>query len=113
MGWGKLAFSAAGFLAGTVGVSILSSDEAKKVYTCCTAAYFRGKDKVLEVTDTIRENCDDIVADAEEIQAKHKAEIKAKEVEKAKAVLAAAEEECKAAEQAAKDAGAEPAGAAV
>jgi hypothetical protein len=49
----------------------------------------------------------------EEIQAKHKAEIKAKEVEKAKAVLAAAEEECKAAEQAANDAGAEPAGAAV
>lgn len=96
MGWAKLAFMAGGFLAGTAGVSILSTDEAKKIYTGCTAAVLRGKDKVMEVTDSIRENCDDILADAEEIQEKHKAELKAKEVEKAKAVLAAFEEECEA-----------------
>ena len=46
MGWAKLAFMAGGFLAGTAGVSILSTDEAKKIYTGCTAAVLRGKDKV-------------------------------------------------------------------
>ncbi len=101
MGWTKVACLAGGFLAGTAGISILSTDEAKKVYTFCAAAYLRGKDKVMEVTDTVRENCDDIMADAEVMKEKHAAEVKAKEVEKAKAVLAAYEEECAACEAAA------------
>lgn len=36
---------AAGFLAGTVGKLILTSKDAKKVYTHCTAAVLRVKDK--------------------------------------------------------------------
>lgn len=35
-----------GVLLGTVGVKILTSDDAKKLYTHCTAAAMRGVDEV-------------------------------------------------------------------
>ena len=61
---------AAGFLAGTVGKLILTSKDAKKVYTHCTAAVLRGKDTLMETTTTLRENCEDIYADAKRINEK-------------------------------------------
>ncbi len=63
----KLALFAAGFAAGTAGVAILSSKDAKKVYTHCTAAALRGKDRVMKTYTTVKENCGDILADAKAI----------------------------------------------
>lgn len=62
-----------GILAGTAGVSILSSDDAKKVYTQATAAALRGREEVMTTATTIRENCEDIYADAVEINEKRAA----------------------------------------
>ena len=44
----KLGLFAGGALFGTGGVAILSSKDAKKVYTECTAAVLRGKDCVVK-----------------------------------------------------------------
>ena len=43
----KLGIFAGGVLFGTAGVKLLSSKDAKKVYTNCTAAVLRAKDSVL------------------------------------------------------------------
>lgn len=58
---------AAGVLFGTAGIKILSSREAKLVYTHTTAALLRARDSVMQTVTTIRENADDILADAKEL----------------------------------------------
>ena len=52
---------------GTAGVKILSSKDAKKVYTNCTAAVLRAKDSVMKTVNTVQENAGDILADAKAI----------------------------------------------
>ena len=59
MKFGKLGLFAAGVLFGTAGIKLLSSKDAKKVYTHVT---------------TIRENCGDILADAKAINERRAAE---------------------------------------
>ena len=86
-----LAVFAGGFLLGTAGVKVLSSKDAKKAYTHTTAAVLRMKDEVVKEATVIRENCDDIVADAKAINEKREAEYEAQMIEDAKAVLAEAE----------------------
>lgn len=56
-----------GVLFGTAGIKILSSDDAKKVYTQTTAAVLRAKDCIMHTVTSIRENAEDIYADAKEI----------------------------------------------
>ncbi len=68
--WKKLAIFAGGTLFGTAGIKILSSEDAKKTYTHATAAVLRGKKCVMDTVETIQENCDDILADAKDINAK-------------------------------------------
>ena len=80
-----------GILAGTAGVSILSSDDAKKVYTQATAAALRGKEEVMTTATTIRENCEDIYADAIEINEKRAAKKEAEEAVIEDAAAAAAQ----------------------
>lgn len=58
---------AAGVLFGTAGIKILSSKDAKKVYTNVTAAVLRGKDCVMETATRIQENVEDIYAEAKQI----------------------------------------------
>lgn len=65
--WVKGAIFVGGMLASTVGVKILSSKTAKKVYTHTTAAALRCKDGIMEGVTKVREGCDDILADAKEI----------------------------------------------
>ena len=72
----KLALFAGGMLFGTAGLKILSSKDAKKVYAHTTAAVIRAKDSVMETVSTIRENADDILADARAINAARCAEEK-------------------------------------
>ena len=58
---------AAGLLLGTAGVKVLSSKDAKNVYTKITAAVLRAKDCVLDVVSNIQENAQDIYAGAQQI----------------------------------------------
>lgn len=57
---------AAGVLFGTAGIKILSSKDAKKVYTQCTAAVLRAKECVMKVATNIQENAEDIYAEAQQ-----------------------------------------------
>lgn len=87
MNYGKLGLFVGGVLFGTAGVAVLSSKDAKKVYTHCTAAVLRGKDSVMKTAATVKENCGDIYADAKDINEKRYEEQEKEDVEKAKAVV--------------------------
>ena len=63
-----------GVLFGTAGVKVLSSKDAKKVYTNCTAAALRAKDCVMKTANVIQENAEDILAEAQQINEKRAAE---------------------------------------
>lgn len=63
----KTGIFAAGVLFGTAGIKILSSKDAKKVYTHCTAAALRAKECVMKTVTTIQENAEDIYAEAQQI----------------------------------------------
>lgn len=63
----KTRIFAAGVLFGTAGVKILSSKDAKKVYTNCTAAVLRAKESVMKTATTIQENAEDILEEAKQI----------------------------------------------
>ena len=63
----KLGIFAGGVLFGTAGVKLLSSKDAKKVYTNCTAAVLRAKDSVMKTASTVQENAEDIYAEAQQI----------------------------------------------
>ena len=65
----------------------MTSDDAKKVYTHVTTAVLRGCDEVAKVATELKENCEDIHADAKninDIRAKEKQE---KVIADARAVL--------------------------
>ena len=62
--FGKLGLFAGGVLFGTAGLKILSSREARKVYTYSTAAALRAKEEIMTKVTTIKENAEDIFADA-------------------------------------------------
>ena len=84
-GMKKLVAFAGGVLFGTAGMKILASRDAKKVYTEATAAVLRAKDCVMEPADRVRENADDILADAKEINEKRAAEAEAEIEDEAEA----------------------------
>ena len=70
----KMGIFAAGVLFGTAGVKLLSSKDAKKCYTNCTAAVLRAKDCVMKTVTTIQENAEDIYAEAQQINEDRAAE---------------------------------------
>ena len=72
--WKKVALFAGGTLFGTAGIKILSSKDAKKVYTNCTAAVLRAKDSVMKTVTTVQENAGDIYAEAKAINDEREAE---------------------------------------
>lgn len=76
-----------GVLLGTAGVKILTSRDAKKAYTHITAAVLRGKNEIMKTATTLKENCEDIKADADDINEKRREEDRQKEIEDAKALL--------------------------
>lgn len=72
-----------GVLMGTAGIRVLTSDDARKVYVQGTAAALRGKEEVMTTATTLRENCEDIYAEAMEVneqRAAKKAEEAAEEI---------------------------------
>ena len=63
----KSGLFAAGVLFGTAGIKILTSKDAKKLYTGCTAAVLRAKDCIMKTATNLQENAEDIFAEAKEI----------------------------------------------
>ena len=93
LNWKKWGLFAGGLLLGSYGVKILTSKDAKKVYTHTTAAVLRMKDEVMKDVATVRENAGDILADAKDLNEERQKEYDAQVIENAKAVLAQAEAE--------------------
>ena len=56
---------AAGVVFGTAGIKVLSSKDAKKLYTNCTV--LRAKDCVMKTVSKVQENAEDIYAEAKQI----------------------------------------------
>lgn len=81
--WKKTGIFAAGVLFGTAGVKVLSSKDAKKVYTNCTAAVLRAKECVMNTVTTVQENAGDIYEEAKSINEERAAAAFADEAEKA------------------------------
>ena len=79
----KIGLVGLGFLAGTVGVKLLSSKDAQKVYAHTTAAVLRMKDSVMKTVTTIREGAEDVYADAKDINERRAAEEDAEVIEDA------------------------------
>ena len=67
MGWGKIACFVAGSLFGSAGLKMLTSKDAKKVYAHTTAAALRVADCAMTTATSVRENLDDILAEAKQI----------------------------------------------
>ena len=65
--WKKVGLFASGTLFGTAGIKVLASDDAKKVYTNCTAAVLRAKETVMNTVTTVQENAEDIYEGAKQI----------------------------------------------
>ena len=90
----KLGVFAAGVAFGTAGIKVLSSKDAKKLYTNCTAAVLRAKECVMKTVNLVQENCEDILEGAKDINEERaqKAEEQAFEDEDFKEVEETAEE---------------------
>lgn len=65
--WKKTGIFAAGVAFGTAGIKVLSSKDAKRVYTNCTAAALRAKECVMKTVSTVQENAEDVLVDAKAI----------------------------------------------
>ena len=65
----NLAVFVGGVLFGSAGLKLLSSRDAKKVYTHATAAALRMKESVMETVTTVQENAADILASAKDLNA--------------------------------------------
>lgn len=76
----RVALFVGGALFGSVGLKLLSSKDAKKVYTHTTAAALRVKECAMATVNKVQENCDDILADAKEINEARAAAEAAEEV---------------------------------
>ena len=79
----KIGLFAAGVLFDTAGLKILGCREAKKVYTGEAAAGLRAKDCMMDAVTTVRENAEDIYADAKEQNERRAAELAEEVVEDA------------------------------
>ncbi|MDD2972788.1 MAG: DUF6110 family protein [Lachnospiraceae bacterium] len=73
--WEKTGIFAVGVAFGTAGIKVLSSKDAKKVYTNCTAAALRAKECVMKTVSTVQENAEDILADAKSMNEERAAEV--------------------------------------
>ena len=70
---GKIALFLGGALFGSAGLKILSSRDARKVYSHVTAATLRCRDEVMRHVDLVQEGCSDILADAKTINSERAA----------------------------------------
>ena len=81
--WKKTGIFAGGVLFGTAGIKVLSSKDAKKVYTQTTAAVLRMKDSTMETVSKVQEQAGDILEDAKAINEARAAKAEAEVIEDA------------------------------
>ncbi len=79
--WNKIGLFVGGAVFGSAGFKLLGSKDAKKCYAQTTAAVLRAKDCVMTTANNIKENCDDILADAKAINEQYAAEEEASVIE--------------------------------
>ena len=72
--WKKPTLFLGGMLMGTAGIKILTSKDAKKLYTNTIAAVLRAKACVLKTTSAVQENAEDIYSEAQQINEERAAE---------------------------------------
>jgi hypothetical protein len=77
----KTGIFAAGVLFGTAGIKLLTSRDAKKVYSHGTAAVLRAKDCIMKTVTNVQENASDIYAEAKQINSDREIEAEAQVVE--------------------------------
>ena len=77
----KTGIFAAGVLFGTAGIKLLTSRDAKKVYSHGTAAVLRAKDCIMKTVTNVQENASVIYAEAKQINADREIEAEAQVVE--------------------------------
>lgn len=75
----KLACFVGGALFGSAGAKLLSSKEAKKVYTHVAAAGLRVKDSVMETVTSVQECVEDVLASAKDLNEERAAKEAAEE----------------------------------
>ena len=83
MNWAKIGLFAGGALFGSAGIEILTSKDAKKLYTQCTAAVLRMKDCTMETVSKVQEQAGDILEDAKAINEARAAKAEAEVIEDA------------------------------
>ena len=66
--WKASGLFAAGVAFGTAGIKILSSKDAKRAYTQCTAAALRAKAEAAKVSDASEDVCECAEADEQEAE---------------------------------------------
>ena len=66
---------AAGLALGTVGLKVLTSKDAKKVYAGIVAAGLRAKETVLETAEKVQASASDVLEEAQEINEARNEEI--------------------------------------
>ena len=99
--WKKVGLFASGTLFGTAGIKVLASDDAKKVYTNCTAAVLRAKETVMNTVTTVQ-NAEDIYEGAKQInEERAEAKVAAEFAEEAEAAEEETTEEVEAEAEAA------------
>lgn len=77
----KTGIFATGVLFGTAGIKLLTSRDAKKVYSHGTAAVLRAKDCIMKTVTNVQENASDIYAEAKQINADREIEAEAQVIE--------------------------------
>ena len=78
---GKIALFVGGALFGSAGIKLLSSKDARKVYSHVTAAVLRCKEQVMRGVEAVQEGCSDILADAKAINEERAAKAEAAFIE--------------------------------
>ena len=78
---GKIALFVGGTLFGSAGFKLLSSRDAKKVYSHVTAAALRCKEEVMRNVELAQDGCADILADAKQINLERAAKAEAEFIE--------------------------------
>lgn len=86
--YAKIALFAGGTLFGSAGIKLLSSKDAKNVYSHTTAAVLRMKDCVMDTVACVQENAADVLASAKEINEERAAREETVEDASAEAVKA-------------------------
>ena len=79
----RIALFAGGVLFGTAGIKVLTSKDAKKVYSQTTAAVLRMKDCTMETVSKVQEQASDILEDAKAINEARAAKAEAEVIEDA------------------------------